>query len=402
MRLVDLFQVTAENLAVHRLRAALTILGIAIGIAAVISVVAIGQGGQAVLLSEIEKMGSSRSFNISVDWMQGEAPTADTFKLEDVAVIKALSTVVDKLAPVTTGMMVNIRRPQSKAKPVLSQIIGTTPDMTGVMNFPLESGRFFSDADVLGQRQVVVLDGSLAEKLFPEGDAVGKRVFIQDVPAMVIGVTEKRASSLMNAMNMNKNVFAPITFAQELLNTKVIHELDGTAVSEDAVRQAISDCITILEKRHPGTSVHYTGMSMKEGLALIGKVTGIMTLIIGAVAAIALIVGGVGVMNIMLVAVTERTREVGLLMALGARRRDVMKQFLAEAVALCLVGGVFGVLFGAGGAMIIARFAHWPPLISVWTVLLAFGFASLVGLVFGIYPASRAASLSPAEALRHH
>lgn len=402
MKLLDLFQVTVESLAAHRLRAVLTILGIAIGIAAVIAVVAIGQGGQAVLLSEIEKMGSSRAFNISVDVMRGEAPTADTFKLEDVAIIKELSQAVDKLAPATSGMMIDIRRPHSKAKPVLCQVIGTTPDMTGVMNFPLESGRFFSEADVAGHRRVAVLDGSLAETLFPKGDAVGKQVFIQDVPATVIGVTEKQTSQLLGAMSMNKYAFAPITFVQELLNTKVIQELDGTAVSEEAVHQAISDCIKILEKRHPGTGVHYTGMSMKEGLALIGKVTGIMTLIIGAVAGIALVVGGVGVMNIMLVAVTERTREVGLLMSIGARRRDILKQFLAEAVALCLIGGVFGVIFGAGGALAIAYFAKWPPLISVWTVFLAFGFASFVGLIFGIYPASRAASLSPAEALRYH
>lgn len=400
MKFSDLFQFTVGNLAVHRLRAVLTTLGIAIGIAAVIAVVAIGQGGRAVLLAELEKLGSKRAFNISVDWMQGEAPTADIFKLQDVAIIKELSPAVDRLAPVTSGMWIDIRRPHSGTKPVLCQMMGTTPDLTGVMNIPLASGRFFSEADVAGHRRVVVLEGSLAETLFPKGDALGKQVFVQDVPVTVIGVTEKQTAQLLGAMSMQKYAFAPITFVQELLNTRVIHELDGTAVTEEAVKQAIADCIKILEKRHPGTGVHYTGMSMEEGLALIGKVTGIMTMIIGAVAAIALVVGGVGVMNIMLVAVTERTREVGLLMAVGARRRDILKQFLAEAVALCLVGGACGVLLGAGGAWAIAHFAKWPPLISIWTVLLAFTFASVVGLVFGIYPASRAAALSPAEALR--
>ncbi|HAG07684.1 MAG: hypothetical protein XD69_0410 [Clostridia bacterium 62_21] len=400
MRPSDLLRLTAQNLTAHRLRAMLTILGIAIGIAAVIAVVAIGQGGQAVLLSEIEQMGSSRAFSVSVDVLRGEAPTADTFKLQDVAIIKELSPAVEKLAPVTSGMMISIRRPHSREKPLLAQLIGTTPDLTAVMNFPLASGRFFSAADVTAHRRVAVLGGGLAETLFPRGDAVGREVFIQDVPATVIGVTEKQPSQLLGAMGMNKYAFVPITFAQDILNTKVIHELDGVAVTEEAVPQAIADSIKILEKRHPGAGVHYTGMSMKESLALIGKVTGVMTLIVGAVAAIALLVGGVGVMNIMLVAVTERTREVGLLMAVGARRRDILQQFLAEAVALCLVGGAFGVLFGAGGALAIAYFAHWPPLISVWTVLLAFGFAAAVGLFFGLYPASRAASLSPAEALR--
>jgi len=401
VRLSDLVQLTIGNLAAHRLRALLTTLGIAIGIAAVIAVVAIGQGGRAVLLAELEKLGSKQAFNITVDWMRGEAPTASTFTLQDVTVIKELSPAVDKLAPVTSGMFVNIRRPQSGAKPFLCHILGTTPDLTAVMNMPLEEGRFFSEADVAGHRRVVVLEGSLAENLFPKGNAVGKQVFLRDVPVTVIGVTEKQTAGLLGAMGGQKYVFAPITFVHDLLNTKVIEELDGTAVTEEAVGQAIADCTKILERRHPSTEVSYTGMSMEEGLAILGKVTGVMTLIIGAVAAIALVVGGVGVMNIMLVAVTERTREVGLLMSIGARRRDILRQFLAEAVALCLVGGAFGVLLGAGGAMVIAHFAKWPPLISLWTVLLAFAFASFVGLVFGIYPASRAAALSPAEALRH-
>jgi putative ABC transport system permease protein len=384
----------------HRLRAVLTTLGITIGIAAVIAVVAIGQGGRALLLFEIERMGSSRAFNIAVDIQRGEAPTADTFKMTDVAVIKELSPAVEKLAPSTSGMWISVRRPGTRGKPVYAQLVGTTPDMAAVMNIPIASGRFLSDADVAGRNRVVVLEGGLAEALFPEGAAKSKQVFIQDTPATVIGITEKQPSQLFSAAGMNRYAFVPITFAQDVLNTRIIQELNGVAVSEEAVAQAIADSIKILERRHPGSSVHYKGISMKEGLAIIGKVTGVMTLIIGAVAAIALIVGGVGVMNIMLVAVTERTREIGLLMALGARRRDILKQFLAEAVALCLVGGFFGVLFGAGCAYAIAYFAHWPPLISVWTVLLAFGFASLVGIIFGLYPAARAASLSPAEALR--
>lgn len=400
MKPVDLVQLAGENLAAHRLRAVLTILGVAIGIAAVIAVVAIGQGGRAALLAEVEKFGNSRAFQIGVDTARGEAPTLDTFSLEDAAMIRELSPAVEKMAPITYGMMVDVRRPHSRKKPISSQLIGTTPDLTDVMNIPLESGRFLSANDVTAHRRVVVLDGALAEALFPDGKALGKQVFIQDYPAMVIGVAEKQSSPLLRSMNL-KYTYVPITFAQEILNSRVIFELDGVAVTEEALPQAISDSIKFLEKRHPGTGIHYKGMSMKEGLAIIGKVTTIMTLIVGAVAGIALIVGGVGVMNIMLVAVTERTREVGLLKAVGARRRDILQLFLGEAIALCLVGGTFGVLVGAGGAAVIAYFAHWPPLISFWTVLLAFGFSVLVGVFFGLYPASRAASLSSAEALRH-
>ncbi|MGO0121754.1 ABC transporter permease [Desulfothermobacter acidiphilus] len=399
MKIDDLLLLTLDNLRAHRFRAVLTALGIAIGIAAVIAVVAVGQGGQEALLGEIEKMGSSQGFRISVDVERGEAPTSSTFSLEDVRLIKELSPAVAKLAPVTSGMFVSLRTSSSRGKSVYCDLIGTTPDIQGAMNLPLVAGHFFSEADVQANRRVVVLESQLARTLFPDGHALGQQIFIHDTPATVIGIVESPSSSLFSSMT--RYAFVPITFAQEVLNTRVIQALNGVAVSEAAVPQAISDCIKILERRHPSSNIHYVGRSMKDMLDLIGKATGIMTLIIGSVAAIALLVGGVGVMNIMLVAVTERTREVGLLMALGARRKDILQQFLAEAVALCLAGGAFGVLMGAGGAWAVAHFAHWPPLISFRTVLLAFAFASAVGLLFGLYPASRAAGLSPAEALRH-
>ncbi len=211
---------------------------------------------------------------------------------------------------------------------------------------------------------------------------------------------QPQASSLIGSVGL-RYAYVPITFAQEILNSTVIFELFGMATSEAELPQAIADSVKILEKRHFASVVHYQGQSLEDELSAVSKVTSVITLVIGAVAAIALVVGGVGVMNIMLVAVTERTREIGLLKALGARRSDIMQQFLGEAIALCLVGGFLGVLFGAGAALIVAHFAHWPPLISGWTILLAFGFSAAVGLFFGLYPASRAAALSPADALRH-
>ncbi|MDQ0286231.1 putative ABC transport system permease protein [Desulfofundulus luciae] len=400
MRLDDLIHFAAGNLAAYRLRAALTISGIAIGIAAVIAVVAIGQGGRAVLVAELEKLGSTRAFEITVDHMRGEMATVGTFRLQDAVLIKEVSPYVEKMAPLTFSQMIDVRRPYSGTKPVLSQLIGTTADFTAVRNIPLQKGRFISPADVTGRQGVVVLDAALAEDLFPDTDPLGKQVFIKNIPATVVGILERESSLFMGMMNI-RSAYVPITFAQEILNSQVIHQLAGVAVSREAVPQAIEDSLKVLKARHPGSGVHYTGLSVEEQLAAAGKVTSVMTLIIGAVAGIALLVGGIGVMNIMLVAVTERTREIGLLMALGARRRDILQLFLTEAVTLCLVGSIFGVLLGAGGALAIAHFAHWPPLISLWTVLLAFSFAAAVGLFFGLYPASRAASLSPAEALRH-
>jgi len=396
----DLTQIVGENLLAHRMRAILTILGITIGIAAVIAVVAIGQGGRVAILSQIEQLGSSRYFEITVDQSRGEAATVDTFRMEDATLIKELSPAVEKLAPIAVGAIIDVRLPQTNQKPVSAQLLGTTPDYAPAGNLSFASGRFLSAGDVSAHSRVVVLDAELSKQIFGDADPVGKQVFIQDNSATVIGLLKKQASGLMGSMGI-RYAYVPITFAQEILNSRVIYQLSGVAVSKEALPQAIADSVKILEKRHPASGVHYKGQSMEDQLGAISQVTSVITMVIGAVAAIALVVGGVGVMNIMLVAVTERTREIGLLKALGARRRDIMQQFLGEAIALCLVGGFFGVLFGAGGAWIVAYFAHWPPLISGWTILLAFGFSATVGLFFGIYPASRAAALSPAEALRH-
>ncbi|WP_232294298.1 ABC transporter permease [Syntrophaceticus schinkii] len=400
MNFADLAQIVWENLRAHRMRAVLTTIGIAIGIAGVIAVVAVGQGGQAVIISEIEKMGSSRYFEIGADYMRGETADSTTFNLQDPVLIKELSPAVEKMAPLTLGPMVDIRLPHSQQKSIMGSLYGTTPDMIDAMNLTIEKGRFLSDTDVSAHARVVVIDAGLAADLFPKDDPLGKKVFVQDTPLTVIGVLEKAPSSMMDVFNL-RSVYTPITFAQEMLNTRVISTLSGVAVSEEALPQAISDSIKILEKRHSRTSNHYMGSSLEEQLDMVGNVTSVLTTIIGAVAGIALLVGGVGVMNIMLVAVSERTREIGLLKALGARRRDIMQQFLGEAVALCLLGGLIGMIFGIGGAFAIALLANWPPLISIWTVLVALGFSVIIGIFFGLYPASRAASLSPAEALRH-
>lgn len=400
MNLADLIQIVWENLRAHRMRAVLTTIGIAIGIAGVIAVVAVGQGGQAVIISEIEKMGSSLYFDISPDYMRGETADSNTFSLEDPTIIKELSPAVDKMAPITLGPMVDVRLPNSNQKTIMASLYGTNSDLIDIMNLSLEKGRFITDLDVTSHSRVVVIDAGLAKDLFPNDDPLGKKIFVQDIPLTVVGVLEKVPSSMMDTFNV-RTLYSPITQAQDMLNTRVINQLCGTAVSEKALPQAISDSIKILESRHAGMSKHYMGTTLEEQLEMVGKVTSILTTIIGAVAGIALLVGGVGVMNIMLVAVTERTREIGLLKALGARKRDIMKQFLGEAVALCLLGGLIGMVVGIGGAFAIALAANWPPLISVWTVLLAIGFSVVIGIFFGLYPASRAASLSPAEALRH-
>jgi len=212
----------------------------------------------------------------------------------------------------------------------------------------------------------------------------------------VVGVVARGESAL--GFSENPSVYIPIQVWQVMFNDQV-QMLEGSAASKEKVEEAMGQAVKLLERRHrdPGK---YASVSMEQEMQTANKITGIMTLIIGAIAGISLFVGGIGVMNIMLVSVTERTREIGIRMALGARRRDILVQFLIEAVMLCLLGGVIGMALGIGGAYLIAKLAKWPPLVSWWTALLAFAFSAAIGVVFGILPANKAARLNPIEALR--
>jgi putative ABC transport system permease protein len=259
-------------------------------------------------------------------------------------------------------------------------------------------GRFLAESDQAGGRRVAVLDGELAREIFGRQDPLGQRVTIHGVPVIVVGVLEEK-KSLLDFLGM-RYVYVPLRTWQYIFHEPaVIHQLEGATADREQVAEALQKTLAVLERRHDAPG-RYIGSSLEQEMEIVGQATGIITLVVGAIAGISLFVGGVGVMNIMLVSVTERVREIGIRMVVGARRRDILVQFLIEAVVLCLLGGLVGVLIGVGGAMLIAKLANWPPLISWWTVLLAVVFSGAVGVFFGIYPANQAARLDPIEALR--
>jgi putative ABC transport system permease protein len=375
----------------NKLRSFLTIMGIIIGIAAVITVVAVGQGGRAVLMAEMEKIGTNL-FVIYIDWQEGEPPTERDFTLQDISVIKELVPEITHLAPISYRPA-TVKGPKKK-KP--AQVIGTVADYASIAKTRVTRGSFLA-AGQDSARAVAVLDETLAQEIFGNVDPLGKRVVINDRPAMVIGLTKEESGFL--GLQTAKNVYVPLGFWQEIFAERAIAQLEGSTVKREDVPQAIAQAVKILERRHQ-VKDRYKAISLEQQMQVAGKITGIITLIVGAVAGISLLVGGIGVMNIMLVSVTERTREIGIRMALGARRRDILSQFLIEAVVLCLTGGLIGILLGAGGAYLVARLAKWPPLISFGTVVVAFAFSAAVGIFFGIYPANRAARMNPVEALR--
>ncbi|GAB6275109.1 MAG: ABC transporter permease [Peptococcaceae bacterium] len=391
MSLIEGLRLALESLWVNKMRSSLTILGVVIGIAAVITVVAVGQGGQAVLMAELQKIGTN-IFAIYVNWQEGEPLGEHDFTFQDIAVIKELVPEITYLAP-TYYIPAVVRGPKDK-KP--AQVIGTEADYAQVANVKVVRGRFLSQRTGT-TRAVAVLDHTLAGEIFGRLDPVGKRVTINNRPAQVIGLTKEESGFL--GIQTSKRIYVPLSFAQDISGQRVIQQMEGMASNQENIGAAMAKAVKVLERRHNAKD-RYKAISLEEQMKIAGKITGIITLIIGAVAGISLLVGGIGVMNIMLVSVTERTREIGIRLALGARRKDILRQFLIEAVVLCLAGGLLGVVIGAGGSMLVARLAKWPPLISFGTVLLAFAFSVAIGIFFGLYPAGRAAKMNPIEALR--
>nr|WP_207754913.1 ABC transporter permease [Desulforadius tongensis] len=386
--------VALEGVRNNKLRSFLTTLGIVIGIAAVIAVIAIGQGGQAMIISELEAFGSN-IFQIYPDYKEGEYTNPRDFTKEDITIIKKLSPEVKYLAPMkfTRG---EIRSAVGKKN---ARIIATTADYEQIRNVEILRGRFFNAEDDAVGRRVIVLDEELANEIFGSENPVGQRVMIEGRdPALVIGVIKKRESQLPG-MQPDRRAYIPISFLEGGNQWQYVHVLIGSAAGKDVVYKAMERTKLILERRHnaPG---HYASYSMEQEMEAVNKVTGIMRLIISCIAGISLLVGGIGVMNIMLVSVTERTREIGIRMALGAKRKDILMQFLIEAVVLCSIGGITGILLGYGGAMIVSHFLKLPPLVSWWTALGAFLFSAVIGVFFGIYPANKASKLDPIVALR--
>ncbi|MEL7567731.1 MAG: ABC transporter permease [Dehalobacterium sp.] len=392
MNLWESLGLAVESIRANKMRSFLTTLGIMIGIAAVILVMAIGQGGRAMLITEMEKFGTNL-FVVYVNYEEGGYTGPGDLNEYDIDVIKQLVPEVKYLSPLRFDMM-TLRGSRGEES---AQVIGTNGDYASIRNFAMRWGKYFTQADYQMGRRVAVLDENLAQELFGHGNPVGQRVMINGNAATVVGVLKKEESLL--GYDASKRAYIPYSFTKSITGWDMIHQFEGSAQSKDNVNQAMERTKTIMERRHnaPG---HYISYSMESEMQSANKITGIVTLVVSAIAGISLLVGGIGVMNIMLVSVTERTREIGIRMALGACRRDILVQFLIEAVSICVFGGIMGIILGYGGASIVALFAKWPSLVSWKTILVAFLFSGGVGVFFGMYPANKASKLDPIEALR--
>ncbi|HET9168851.1 MAG TPA: ABC transporter permease [Actinospica sp.] len=381
-----------EALRANRLRSLLTMVGVIIGVAAVVVLVAIGGGAKAEVENEVEGLGSNIVFIVPGKFQFGTTPSLSPLRLSDVQVAARIAgSAQDVTAVVDSGE--NVTAGQSS---FFATVQGVTQNFDVVFNRPLAEGSYLTSADVATSARVVVLGANVAAQLFPNEDPVGRTTAIDGVSFRVVGVAQAQGSAF--GVTQDSNVDIPITEAQLLFGVNTVQSIEVKAQNPGEIGTLSNNLVSTLESEYTG--VQFSAVTQSQILGTIGRILSLLTLVLAAIAGISLLVGGVGVSNIMLVGVRERTREIGLRKALGARQRDVVLQFLVEAVTLTAVGGVIGIGLGVGTSAAVGAFSPLPTNIAWWSPALAFGVSVFVGVVFGVMPARRAGRLDPVAALR--
>ncbi|KYG92525.1 ABC transporter permease [Paenibacillus polymyxa] len=402
MKFKEIIRVSLNSLRTNMLRSLLTMVGIIIGVAAVIMIVAIGKGSTATITSQINSMGNNLLMIYPYAPYDGSSSMSFSqtkgISLEDIDALEQQKAV----AEVAPSAMTNADITWSRNK-VSGQIEGTSLAFVHVRKLSLAQGRSFTHYEVDKRMNVAVLGSDAARNIFgPDASrAVGETIMIKQLPFKVVGVL---ANSNSNMSNSGQQVYVPITTGMERLGNMSIQQVNASATTEEKISQASAEIRQVLRVRHelkPSEGDDFQIMTQTEILKTVSGVDRIMNMLLAGVAAIALGVGGVGIMNIMLVSVTERTREIGIRKAIGAQRSDIMLQFVAEAVFLSLMGGLVGVMVGLGGAKLLEKFVQMPIVYSIEPVLYSFLSCMAVGVLFGVYPARKASKLRPIDALRY-
>lgn len=399
--------IALRALRVNKMRALLTMLGIIIGIAAVIAMVAIGAGASKMISDQISSIGSNLLLVLPGSTTSGGLRTGaggtPTLTYDDARAIKAECPSVAEVAPTVRGTAQIVFGNQNWS----TIVMGVTPEILSVRDWPVVAGRNISQSDVDGATKNCLIGQTVADNLFGDADPIGKIIRIKKIPFTVIGLLGKKGQSPQGT-DQDDVIFVPLRAAQRKLfgsqfpNT--ISAMMIQAKSAEDLKKAEEEVTALLDQRHrigPSRERDFSVRNLSEILAVSEQSSKVMSILLGAVASISLVVGGIGIMNIMLVSVTERTREIGIRMAIGAKQRDILLQFLTEAVLLTTVGGIIGMGLGVVGAMAVSKIMQWPTLISTQAIVIAFLFSAGVGVFFGFYPARKAAGLNPIDALRY-
>lgn len=406
MNYSNLFKIAMRAIAANKLRSFLTMLGIIIGVASVIAMMAIGQGSKKSIQANIAEMGSNMIMirpgqDKGPGGAQQDASDMQTLKLKDYEALKEQAKYLSAISPSvnSSGQFIN----GNNNTP--STIYGISPDYLKIRQQKVKDGEMFTDEEVRSSAKVCVIGKTVADNLFTNGeDPVGKVIRFNKIPFRVVGVLESKGYNSFG-MDQDDVVQAPYTTVMKrILSVTYLQGINASAVTEDMTDLAIEDITSILRENHKlkaSDEDNFTIRSQQEMAEMMNSTSDTMTVLLLVVACISLVVGGIGIMNIMYVSVTERTKEIGLRMSVGARGIDILNQFLIESVLLSVTGGLIGVIVGVGAAVGINVFAHWPIQIQPWSVLLSFAVCSATGIFFGWYPAKKAASLDPIEAIRY-
>ncbi|HUO78387.1 MAG TPA: ABC transporter permease [Thermodesulfovibrionales bacterium] len=406
INLPSTFRISLRALRVNKMRSALTMLGIIIGVGAVIAMLAVGTGASRKIAEQIASMGSNLLIILPGSTTSGGvrmgAGTQPTLTLNDAEEIQKESSAVAEVAPVLNGVAQIVYGHQNWS----TGVTGTTPGMLEVRDWPLASGRPFTQQDVKSATKVCLLGQTVVDNLFGSMDPLGQIIRIKKIPFTVIGVLATKGQSAQG-QDQDDTIYVPVTTAQKkLFGTSfpgMVRTIMVKAKSAEDLGPAEKQINELLRQRHhigPKQDNDFTVRNLTQIMQTAEQSTKVMTLLLGAIASVSLLVGGIGIMNIMLVSVTERTREIGIRMAVGAKTWDIRLQFIIEALTLSLIGGIIGIIIGVSGSKILSSLAGWATIVSPLSVFMAFGFSGLVGIFFGFYPAYKASNLNPIDALR--
>jgi putative ABC transport system permease protein len=411
--IIESFQIAFKALWANKLRAALTMLGIIIGVAAVITLMSVGQGVQDYITGQFAGLGSNLLFVFPGSSQEPRSFVAGATGASTLTEGDARALADPQRAPDILRVAPTLRQRTQVVvgrENALTTALGVTPEYSLVRDYKSTLGAFIRDVDVLERARVALIGTDVADKLFPNGDyPLGRMIRIAGTAYRIVGVLEKKGGTGFGSQD--DVVMVPLSTAQTRLSQvtrrgePVVSAITVQAVSEDRMNAAAEQITEILRERHKiayRDEDDFTVFNQTDILNVFGQITGVITAFLGAIAGISLVVGGIGIMNIMLVSVTERTREIGLRKAVGAKRRDIRMQFLVEAMALSVTGGLIGIALGAAGAVLISRLVEgFRAVVSLDAILLATSFSAAVGLFFGLYPAWRAGNLNPIDALRY-
>ena len=404
MRYLVILKVAIRALRRNKLRTALTMLGIVIGVGAVIAMVGIGNGAKAQVESRIAALGQNVIMVFSGSITRGGVHTgfggAGTLTVEDALAMQREVPGVSAVSPEVRSSAQIMAGNNNWS----TSLMGEGVDYLLIRQWDLSDGAMFTEADTRASAKVCVLGTTTADKLFPEGDPVGKIIRIKNVPVKVLGVLKSKGVSMFGS-DQDDTVLMPYTTAMKrfagVTTLRSINVQAATAAQMAEVQKGITDLLRQRHRIQGGRDDDFMLRNQQELAETMSATTEVMTALLAAIASVSLLVGGIGIMNIMLVSVTERTREIGIRMAVGARGRDILLQFLIEAVVLSSTGGLLGVLLGVGGARLITMIKEWPTLVSANSIIIAFVFSAAVGVFFGFYPARKASQLDPIDALRY-